>query len=187
MDLKKLDINGLENIYNTYMIMDFPKEELKSLKKITRLAKDDQYIGYGLYEAEDLVGYAFFMTFENIILLDYFAIINGKRGGGIGSEAINIITDFFKDKYDVFILESENPDYAKDSEDKEIREKRIRFYEKNLLVKTDIKAKVYGVNFTIFIKNDKIKNIEKTANLLYNLYVAMGTKEKCEENVFIGL
>ncbi len=187
MDLKKLDINGLENIYNNYMLKDFPKEELKSLKKITRLAQKEQYMGFGIYDLEELVGYAFFMTFENIILLDYFAILEDKRSSGIGSIAINILSDYFKDKFDVFILESENPSFAKNLEDKAIREKRIRFYEKNLFTKTAIKAKVYGVDFTIFVKNDKINDNGKIANLLYNLYVAMSTKEKCEENVFIGL
>ncbi len=187
MELRLLNNEEVSVIYNDYMLKDFPREELKSLKKIIRLTDEKKYFSYGVYEDNCLVGYALFMTYENIILLDYFAIIKEKRGNGAGSKVINLLSDYFKDKYDVFILESENPKFSKNESDKNIREKRIKFYEKNGLIKTDIKSKVYGVDFVIFIKNDKIKNNAKIVELLNNLYISMANEEKWKENVFISL
>ncbi|MFV0519920.1 MAG: GNAT family N-acetyltransferase [Lachnospirales bacterium] len=187
MKMKKLELIDLENLYNKLLVEDFPKEELKSLKKLTRLSKTDEYISYSIYDGDFFVGYALFMTCKNMILLDYFAIVKDKRGMGYGSKALELIKTYFKDKYDILILESENPLCAKNSEDKIIRENRVKFYENNGFIKTDIKAIVYDVDYTIFIAKDTIQDMDKVAKLLYDVYIAFATEEKCRDNVFISL
>ncbi len=131
------------------------------------------------------MGYAFFMTNEEIVLLDYFAILKDKRMGGYGSKSLKLISEYFENKYDVLVLESEDPAFANDEVDKETRERRISFYKRNNFEVANIEAKVYTVEFVIFTKNNKVKDDEIVAKLLYNLYVAMSDEEKCRENVFI--
>ncbi len=185
MELREFNAVETKNIYNTYMVEDFPSSELKSLNKILRLMEEKKYISFGVFEGETLVGYAFFMTNENIILLDYFAILKNKRMGGYGSKSLTLISEYFKNKFDVLVLESEDPTFAKDEVDRTTRERRINFYKKNNFEVASIEAKVYSVEFVIFTKNDKVRNDEVVAKLLYNLYVAMSNEDKCRENVFI--
>ncbi len=185
MELKQFNIEETRYIYNTYMTVDFPSSELKSLKKIVRLMELGKYYSLGVYEGECLVGYAFFMTNENIVLLDYFAILKEKRNGGYGSKAITLISDYFDDKFDVLVLESEDPAFGKNNVEKEIRQRRVNFYKKNRFKVAAIEAKVYTVEFVIFTINNKIKKDSDVAKALYKLYVAMSNEEKCKENVFI--
>ncbi len=185
MELKQFNIEETKYIYNTYMLVDFPSSELKSLKKIVRLMGLGKYLSFGVYEGETLIGYAFFMTNENIVLLDYFAILKDKRNGGYGSKSIALLSDYFKEKFDVFVLESEDPAFGKNKNDIVIRQRRVNFYKKNKFKVTNIVSKVYTVEFVIFSKNDKIKDENEVAKGLYNLYVAMSNEEKCKENVFI--
>ncbi len=187
MELKKFNIEDTKHIYNTYMTVDFPSSELKSLKKIVRLMELDKYFSFGVYEGENLVGYAFFMTNENMVLLDYFAIMKDKRNDGYGSKSIALISDYFKDKYDVLVLESEDPNFGKNETDKKIRQRRVNFYKKNNFKIAEIESKVYTVEFVVFTINNKLKNTNEVAKALYNLYVAMSNEEKCRENVFISV
>ncbi len=185
MELRQFNYEETKCIYNEYMKVDFPSSELKSLKKILRLMELNKYFTYGVFDGDVLLGYAFFMTNEKMLLLDYFAILKEKRNDGIGSKSIGLISEYFKNKYDVLVLESEDPAFANNDSDREIREKRLCFYQKNNFEIAKIEAKVYGVEFVIFTINNKIGNDEIVARLLYNLYEAMSDKEKCRENVFI--
>ncbi len=187
MILKEFNYMEIEYIYNKYMIIDFPKSELKSLKKIIRLTKLNRYFSYGLYENDELVGYALFVTYKNMILLDYFAILSEKRNSNFGSCGINLISDYFKGKYDIFILECENPKFAESEEDKNIRNKRKRFYEKNGFEVINIEVKVYEVEFILLVKNNKINDLREISNTLYNLYGSMSNEEECKKNIFISL
>ncbi|STZ27201.1 hypothetical protein [Myroides odoratus] len=80
--------------------------------------------------------------------MDYFAVTQeAGRGKGIGSLFIQKLISLLSAK--VIILECEIPEEATDSEEKEIRQKRIAFYERNGAILTTEKIQVFGVNFQL--------------------------------------
>ncbi len=187
MELKKLNTEETTYIYNEHMKVDFPPYELKNLKKILRLTSEEKYLPYGIYENNELMGYALLVTFKNIVILDYFAIFKEKRNGGLGAKAINLISDYFKDKYDILILESDDPNFFEKQEDKELCERRIEFYKRNGFEQVMIKVRAYEGDFIILATNDKIKDVNKIVELYLGLYVSITNEQKCKENVSVTL
>lgn len=187
MDLKKMNLTEIENIYNNFMLEDFPKSELKSLKTIVRLYKLNKYFAFGIYEKDEFLGYALTMTSENIVLLDYFAIKKDDRNKGYGGLALNLITNYFEENFDVFILECENPKFYSNEMDKEKKQGRINFYLKNGFVKTSIEANVFTNEYIVLSKNNKTISDKEIAKAFFKIYVAMSNEEISRKNVFINL
>ncbi len=187
MELRKLNTEETTYIYNEYMKEDFPPYELKNLKKILRLTSEGKYQPFGIYEGNDLVGYAYLVNYENIIILDHFAILKEKRNDGLGAAAINLISDYFKDKYDIFILEADDPDFFEKQEDKDLSERRIGFYKRNGFTQAMFKVTAYEADFVILVKHDKINDVNKLVELYLGLYISITNEEKCKENVSVEL
>ena len=60
MKLKACTLNEITEIYNTYLVVDFPKNEVKPLSRITELYEKQLYFAYGLYgDDHALLAYAF--------------------------------------------------------------------------------------------------------------------------------
>ncbi len=187
MELKNLNTEETTFIYNEYMKEDFPPYELKSLKKMLRLTSEGKYQPMGIYENNELVGYAYLVNYENIVILDHFAILKNKRNDGLGAKAINLLSDHFKDKYDIFILEADDPDFFERQEDKDLSERRIGFYKRNGLTQVMFKVTAYEADFIILATNDKIKDPKKIMELYVGLYVSITNEQKCKENVSVKL
>jgi hypothetical protein len=84
------------------------------------VAKSDrQFSGFAL--VHDLVVMPY-------VLLDYLAVNGAARKIGIGSSILNFIAEYFKREGKCLVIESENPDFG---DNKEERAKRIDFYLKN--------------------------------------------------------
>lgn len=187
MNIKLLDSRQVENVYKDYMINDFPKVELKPLSMIENNITKGRACSYGIFDENDeMVGYSFFMMYKNIVLLDYFATIESKRGTGIGSKALKLITEFFEDKYDAIIIESEDVKFAKNEQDRIIRQRRLNFYEKCGYLITQISSKVYTVEYSIFKNNANISDDDLTI-LLFGLYSSITSCEKAKANCFITM
>lgn len=152
MNLKKLTLEQMLEIYQEHMVNDFPAAELKPFKKIEEMVNRGVYLGYGLFEEQELDGYAFFVKPENgeLILLDYFAICSDRRCGGMGSKALKAMTESLSE-YKGMILEVENPDFAQDEESLEIMKRRIAFYERNGLCQTEVTSFVFEVEYRIMV------------------------------------
>ena len=103
------------------------------------------------HEADELLAYAFFVHLpengEEHYLLDYYAVEKGRRGTGIGSLFLKMLSsDQLKDA-DCVLLEVEDPECAE--EERETRERRLRFYLRNGMMDTGVKAAVFGADFMI--------------------------------------
>ncbi len=177
MEIKQIDLNQMQEIYDKCAIKDFPKSELKPFRHIKRLYDEGKYMGYVFYENEEFLAYAF-MTIvpnESISLLDYFAVDINKRGLGIGSKCLKLLKTIGKE---IIIVESEDPQFAKTPDELNTRIKRINFYKNNGLYASDITTEVYGVEYRIFAlladENVAIDN-EQTASVTKRLYNSMFT------------
>ena len=67
------------------------------------------------------------------------------------------------------ILEVENPEYAESEEIKEYRKKRIRFYERNNMVVSDVNCDFYNNEYTILFVKDSTYNcpLQTETKLVY--------------------
>lgn len=150
--LKELSEDQIRFVYDEYMMVDFPDDERKPLGMIQEALKDGRYICYGLFDEEDLTGYAFMAFIEGgqgrDYLLDYLAIRADRRDSGYGSNLLKLLKETLPD-FHCMIVESENPDNAESEEECATRERRIRFYLNNGLNDTGAVAWLFGVYYRL--------------------------------------
>lgn len=149
--LKRLDKKEMAEIYETRMEKDFPPAELKPWKRIEEMLDAGVYFAYGMFEEERLVAYAFFVEAAGgRILLDYYAVAEQARGTGNGSRCMEILEEELRKKGSrVLLIEVENPAWAQSEEERQNRERRIRFYEKNGAALTELRSCLFGVEYKI--------------------------------------
>lgn len=177
MYLKLLNIDEISEIYNTHMVKDFPKAELKPLDHIVNYMKNDICISVGMYESPEnnnetsftpdlLAGYATFIIPKdyNYCLLDYFAITAPNRGKGFGHTFFSLMKDFFADKLPSLqgiFLECESVESASDEKEISIRTRRIAFYKDCGCIMTNLGSNVFGVEYSILmLPVNNLKNNE---------------------------
>lgn len=148
--VKKLELDEIKRIYDTHMHEAFPPSELRPYENMKLLHNSGNYVCYGLYEDETLLAYAYFALKKggSYILLDYLAVLSGKRGGGIGSRFLTLIREEMRE-FDGVLIEVESLESAETDEETAVRTRRIDFYMRNGFEKTDAKCLLYGVDFSI--------------------------------------
>lgn len=149
MEIRLLDCAGAQQIYETYMVQDFPAAELKPFAAIREMMAAGIYEPLALYGADGtLQAYAFqvLLPGERAALLDYFAVRGNLRGSGIGTRALQALAGHYRDRLDDLILECEHPDEAPD---KGVAERRIAFYLRAGACATRLESRVFGVRYRI--------------------------------------
>lgn len=193
MYLKELNVKEFTIIYQTYMTDDFPADELKPLERMVYTMNTGLSSAFGLYENNALRAYAVFIVPEGqpYGLLDYLAVVKQYRGTGIGHRFFALIEDTLKAKYpwfEGFFIESENIDFAKDEQEREIRRRRIAFYENNGCRITKLGSRLFGVTYSILLysfsqyadgENETVQLFEA----LDKVYAAMFKKRHYENEV----
>ncbi|MCL1665909.1 GNAT family N-acetyltransferase [Elizabethkingia ursingii] len=146
---REISFTEFSDIYNRYLVEDFPEDEVKPLYVIENAFAANKYTAYALEEDSKVKAYASFMWKDkDLLLLDYFAVTQeAGRGGGIGSIFLQKLAQSVKAKG--FIIECEAPEKAINEEERLIREKRIAFYERNGVEMTAVTAEVVGVDFRL--------------------------------------
>lgn len=150
LQVQKLKLNEIKTIYDTHMQEAFPQSELRPYKNIEHLFECGHYVCYGLYEDEKLLAYAYFSRTRDrhYALLDYYAVVNGLRGGGIGSRFFALLREEMQ-ALDGILLEVESVESTELADEKALRERRIAFYKRNGCAMTRAKCLLYGVDFNI--------------------------------------
>ncbi|GEM_PF-72541 len=172
MEIKTLDLTQITWVYETYMVTDFPKEELKPLKAIVWMLEKGIYDCLGLYQQEELVSYAFFVKNEErgTLLLDYLAVTPQYRASGVGSIFMEKMRSHYADRRAI-LLECESECTSPDEEQRQIRKRRIQFYLRNGCVRGRVKSFLYDVEYEILCLNLNEEQIDMAAELeaLYRL------------------
>ncbi len=190
--IKQLSKEEILSVYIADSIRHFPENERKPVSSIERMTDEGIYIGYGLFfhcRPDKLISYAFFTALpeEKISLLDYFAVMEDYRSLGIGSLFLQQMK-LSAAGYDGFLIESEDPGYAKDEQELTIRNKRISFYTKNGAVPTGLTAKVFGVPYRLLYFPLPSKETPSTASLhacFGSIYRRMVSPQNYETQVHI--
>lgn len=187
MELLLCNKEEITRIYETHLVNDFPKAEVKPLKRILLLADVGMYFAYGLYDNEELISYAFFSCSKDTdyVLLDYFATVSGNRGKGIGTKMLELLkSEICKTKSGI-ILETEDPCFAHDEEDLDIRTRRVNFYTKCGLEHTKIKTTLFGVNYKILVCSKKALSTLSVTHAVSALYHTLIAEKHLKDNVSI--
>ncbi len=147
---RRLSEKEIIEIYKTIAVHHFPKAELKPVENVCRYLDQKLYMGYGLFCEDTLFAYALFLVVptEKKLLLDYYAVLEEHRNTGTGSEFLQKLRKELTFAQGIYI-ESENPDYAKNEQEKTIRTKRIAFYHRNGAVSTGLCSILFEVPYQI--------------------------------------
>lgn len=178
-NIRRLSFEELCSIHENCIQRDFSKNAVRPLKMVQKLAKKELYIAYGAYNNNTLIAYATFYSFPDspVVLLDYFAVEPQYRGKGIGSSFFReirikgIVKSEFKHAK-ILAIECENPDFAKNDQEKQTDIKRTTFYTQNGAILTDSKIFAFGVHYRIlYIKLDSSYNHSELGKSVYDLYL----------------
>lgn len=166
MNIKQLNTLEIKSLFESQMKNDFPADELRPFAWVAPLIEKKLYIGYGLYENTRLTAYALFIKAKNsrCLLLDYYAVSPQMRSSGIGSIFLGLLKNTLA-AYDAVIAEVEDPAFAEDKAQLEIRRRRIHFYEKNGFSVTNVRTCVDSVHFAIIYLSLASENINTAAEL----------------------
>ena len=148
-----LTLQEVRDVYHNFVVKDFPRNERKTLKMIEDALERNEYQCFCAKENDEIQAYAFFVRVkkegQTLLLLDYLSVKKELRDKGVGSWFLqNISKSILKDA-DIALLEVDNPDYAKDVEELSIRNRRLKFYLRNGLQDTSVRAWVFGAEYSI--------------------------------------
>ena len=154
LQIARLSWQDIQSVYHTYLVKDFPPEEVKPLSAMQTSFLRGQYLGFGAFDSaagpnRDLAAYAFFVVRERDCLFDYLAVREDLRGEGIGSRFLRALMQEHLSGADSVLLEIVNPRYALSAQKREECERRERFYVRNGLADTGAQAVTFGVEYKI--------------------------------------
>ena len=151
--MNSLTLPQVRAIYAGRMREDFPPDEIKPLSAIERAMARGRYVCWGAMAGEEILAYAFFVKSgegkRQFALFDYFAVKKEARCAGIGSAFLQELISGPLRGMDWVLLEVDDPACAPDAEEKEIRNRRLRFYQRNGLKDTSVITMAFGVQFRI--------------------------------------
>lgn len=153
----------------------FPLNERKPFKLIKHKAAGSETDVWMLDEDGEFFGLAITMNAHDLVLLDYFAIHEKKRGGGYGSRALKVLQEQYAGKR--FFLEIES--VYEEAEDLEVRKRRKNFYLCNGLTEIGIMAKLFGVNMELLGFGCKV-SFEEYRGLYRQIYGTWAEKNVIE-------
>lgn len=143
--------NGVEKIYNN----SFPKEERASFKLLLfSLIRNCEL--YVLLDSGEINGFIYLINYKDMTFILYLAIDSSKRGKGYGAYILNWCREYKKDKT-IYLNIDELGSKFKDND---IREKRLKFYERNGFILTEYLSLEKKCNFNIMSTSDTFDIIE---------------------------
>lgn len=151
LKLLPLDGQAITELYETRMRRDFPPSELKHLSSIMGMMNRGIYDVIGAYDEQDrFAAYALLYRpeGEGVVLLDYLAVDEERRGRGIGTQLLLQLRAYYRDAAEVLLIECERPKAAPDEQE---ARKRIRFYTKAGAVLTQVRIWLFGVEYSILV------------------------------------
>jgi len=149
-EIRILGDSQIEDVYETHMRRDFPRDELKPLHAIMEMKDRGIYDCLGLFDGTELLAYAYLVKerARGYLLLDYLAACPDRRSQGVGSRTLSMLRDRYREKKGIFI-ECECLRTSADDAQLQKRQRRENFYERNGCVKTDVNSGVYGVEYDV--------------------------------------
>ena len=159
MKLVIADKKRLAKVKELY-ISAFPRVEQKPFPILRFNQKRGITNIFSIEDNDEFCGLAMTIEYKDRVLLIYFAIVEDKRGTGIGTKALQLLLEKYKDKR--FYLEIESTKVP--CGNFEARKKRKRFYLKNGLTELDFGVNLFSVDMEI-MTNGKSLSFEEYKEL----------------------
>ena len=152
MKLIELREEGLSLLYQQEMTRDFPPQELKPLKAMLELMAQGRYQALGLYEGEELLGYALVWREPGVpfVLLDYLGTLPGVRNRGLGGQLLDLLAHYYREERGIF-GEAESDEGGADA-DRELRRRRLGFYLRHGFRYGGYDCALFGVHYQTLIR-----------------------------------
>ena len=157
--LTLLNEKQIEYIYNTYMVVDFPPDELKPLAHLLRMVEEGLCTYYALFRGGEVLSYFGLCVKDGFALVDYLAVNPEKRGQGIGSETLELLKEAAGDN--TILIECEDISATQDEAEKTIRTRRINFYKRSDFILTGVKANLFGVDYVLLTYPEKSDSVTR--------------------------
>ena len=148
MELRVLDHDAALHIYEQQMVRDFPASELKPFRAVEELMQAGLYEPLGFYEKGALAAYAWqtVVPQADSALLDYFAVLPARRGGGVGTAVLHQLAAYYAPRKSALLIECEHPAEAPDPVE---ARRRIGFYLRAGALPTAAESRLFGVRYQI--------------------------------------
>lgn len=174
--VKRLTEGEMLDIYTGPAKHHFPEAELKPLYAVKKLIENREYIGLGMFDDNaGLMAYALFTVSKDtdIILLDYYAVLEEYRSQGTGSIFLSEMKNVLKGVGGI-LLETEDIEFAVNEDEADIRRRRDSFYRRNGVSATGVKSGYCGVNYNIwYLPVDREIDTKTARSALESLYNTM--------------
>ena len=148
----RLDLPEIREAYRLLVRNTFPDDERKPLSMIERAVARGRYRCFGAKTDGELAGCAFFAILPGEsgtdALLDYLSVREDLRGQGIGGQFLAGLMETEFPAFRTAILEVNDPDFA-EGEEKQLRERRLAFYQRCGFLQTAVRANVFHVDYRI--------------------------------------
>ena len=138
----------LRKLYKTA----FPKCEQKPLWLVWIVKQQRKTDVWIIEQDGEFAGFAITMKGRDLVLLDYLAISDDKRGGGIGTQTLKKLQELYRGKR--FFLEIENV-YVP-AENLAERQRRKRFYRNNGMQEMQIMVNAFGAELELLTCNCQV-------------------------------
>lgn len=171
----KFDTNYKDNLKEIeYLYLTaFPKNERKPFDLILEKCNNGSIEIISIQnDNSNFLGFAIMILHDDMVLLDYFAIAPESRGQNLGSTALKMLFERYKNKR--FILEIENTEI--ESDNLEERKRRKAFYLKNGMSVMPYKVNLIGVEMEILTRNCDV-----TYEEYYSTYENTFSDEYCSK------
>ena len=171
--------NGEIGKIKTLYYEAFPKDEQKPFELISQKQAEGLVEILSIKNEENFCGLVLLAKSENLVLLDYLAIVKEFRGQKIGSEVLRILQDRFK--HEKLIIEIENPNVVCDNKPERIRRKH--FYLKNGLKQVPFEVDLFGVEMEILTNNQPLI-FEEYYRVYYNVFGSIVVGNICLSSLY---
>ncbi len=179
--LTELTIPQIREIYNKYMVVDFPPDELKPLAHIEGMVTRGICTCYALFEDGKVLSYVNLCEKDGFILVDYLAVTPHLRGQGIGSRTLELLKELCRGR--TILIECEAAGLAKTEAEAEIRRRRIEFYLRAGFELSGVSSLLFGVDYVIL--SYPAADNTTTADGLATVYLEMLGKDMYDRNMTI--
>ena len=186
MEIRKLNSEEIAQLHENHMQIDFPASELKPLSVILDSCEKGFYRVEGFFHNDSLIAYACLAAVpgepEHPVLLDYLAVVRGRRDEGWGSRVLKVLQQAYPHG---ILIECEAVQTAQDPEDRANRERRIRFYTKNGAVLQPFDVTLFSVRFSILQLGGK--NRPNARESMLNLYRVILGEDRMREHMTVHI
>ena len=149
----------------------FPRSERKPFRIIMKKYRAGMTDIWCIERDGCFLGFAATMNSPRLVMLDYLAISKKHRGRGIGTAAMQQLTERYGDRG--FLLEIESP--FEPGPDQMLRQKRKQFYVNCGMEPLGILAEVFGVKMELLGKNCRL-TFEDYRNFYRDFYRPQAAK-----------